>query len=230
MRILRPCGLRMTGEEDAFKTHFFFPAGKRNGFWDPKKKGLLRIGALCGVRRRPASLRPHRGPAPAVTAYVGGTGKSGRSISPPPGRCESQRGSPGGHRPPAAQSSSKYWSMARRSCWRTAFTSELGTWAPAVAALHPQAAGRPGTPGLHILGRNESALRKFSAALRILRRQRRPPLNPPRSTGRWPGGAAGERRLRPNWGPGRRRWRRCRRRPAFPAPPGRWCCPCCGRR
>ena len=58
----------------------------------------------------------------------------------------------------------------------------------------------------------------------------RPPLNPPRSTGRWPGGAAGERRLRPNWGPGRRRWRRCRRRPAFPAPPGRWCCPCCGRR
>ena len=27
-----------TGE--TFKDHFFFPAGKRNGFWNPKKKGL----------------------------------------------------------------------------------------------------------------------------------------------------------------------------------------------
>ena len=88
-------GGRLAGcgdERDAFKTHVFFPAGKRNGFWNPKKKGLLRIGALCGVRRRPASLRPHRGPAPAVTAYVGGTGKGRDSISPPPGRCGSQRG------------------------------------------------------------------------------------------------------------------------------------------
>ena len=86
VRILRPYGLRMTGkgawlffvwgattrralcEDD--KTHFFFPAGKRNGFWNPKKKGLLRVGALWGVRRRLPSLRPHWGPAPAVTAYV----------------------------------------------------------------------------------------------------------------------------------------------------------------
>ena len=25
---------------DGLKDHFFFPAGKRNGFWNPKKKGL----------------------------------------------------------------------------------------------------------------------------------------------------------------------------------------------
>ena len=90
----------MTGEKDAFKDHFFFPAGKRNGFWNPKKKGLLRVGALWGVLRRPTSLRPHRGPAPAVTACAGGTGKSRGSIPPPPGRWVSRRGSPGGRRPP----------------------------------------------------------------------------------------------------------------------------------
>ena len=77
LRILRPCGLRMTREKEA------------SG-----------IGARCGVGRRLSSLRPHWGPAPAVTAYAGGTGKSGCSISPPPGRCGSRRGATGGHRPP----------------------------------------------------------------------------------------------------------------------------------
>ena len=91
------CWMRLLRRAHHIKTHFFFPAGKRNGFWNPKKKGLLRIGALWGVRRRPASLRPHRGPAPAVTAYVGGTGKSRGSVPPPPGRWVSRRGLPGGH-------------------------------------------------------------------------------------------------------------------------------------
>ena len=86
------CWMRLLRRAHHIKTHFFFPAGKRNGFWNPKKKGLLRIEARCGVRRRLASLRPHGGPAPAVTAYAGGTGKGGYSISPPPGRWVSRRG------------------------------------------------------------------------------------------------------------------------------------------
>ena len=48
------------GGERSVQNPFLFPAGKRNGFWNPKKKGLLRIGALCGIWRRLASLRPHR--------------------------------------------------------------------------------------------------------------------------------------------------------------------------
>ena len=78
------CWMRLLRRAHHIKTHFFFPAGKRNGFWNPKKKGLFRVAALCGVRRRPASLRPHGGPAPAVTAYAGGTGKGGISILRPP--------------------------------------------------------------------------------------------------------------------------------------------------
>ena len=46
----QPCGvvLRLVsfsfcyvkGRGRRFKNRFFFPAGKRNGFWNPKKKGL----------------------------------------------------------------------------------------------------------------------------------------------------------------------------------------------
>ena len=52
----------------------------------------------------------------------------------------------------------------------------------------------------------------------------------PQNTGRWPAAAAGGPPPRCRRAPGPPLWRRCRRPPASPAPPARWCCPCSGPR
>ena len=55
---------------------FLFPCWKKNGFWNPKKKGLP-----CGLSGSKwesggPSLRPRRGPAPSTGDSAGGTGRS----------------------------------------------------------------------------------------------------------------------------------------------------------
>ena len=70
-----------------FQNPFLFLGRKRNGFCMPKKKRLHgSAAAFMEKARRLTSLRSRCGPAPAVTACVGGTEKRRSPIFPPPDR------------------------------------------------------------------------------------------------------------------------------------------------
>ena len=61
----------MWRRERRFQNPFLFPCWKKKRFLESKEKGAFKTGAVFVAPRRPASFRPHGGPATAVTAYVG---------------------------------------------------------------------------------------------------------------------------------------------------------------